>query len=187
MFRKVSSVLALVLAIATSASAQWVGQQTGDVVSNRVMVRLTPAAAKSLVTAFAEARDPKQNLGEVKVADGALISGLLGIPSLVQVSAIKPFIAQNSVVFPDVREKMNPSLFAQHFAPRPDNGLPSLRENEDKVSRWFELRYNASLTPDAVAALLRKNENIEIVEPRYNRKTQFIPNDSLLGDQFHLA
>lgn len=174
-----SFILALFLALATRVTAQ-------DVAGQRVMIRLTPSAAKSLVAAFTEARDQKLSLGEVKVSDGALVEELLDLPSQLQASAIKPFIAQNSVVFPDVRAKMNPELFAQHAAPTLDKNA-KLRANEDKVSRWFELRYSASLTPAEAAALIRKNASIEIAEPRYLRRTQFIPNDSLLSDQFHLA
>lgn len=190
MFAKFWSVLALVaatvLGISTTASAQSVAGETGDIASHRVMVRLTPAAARSLISSFTEAREPKLSLGEVKVSDGARISELLGLPSMLKVSAIKPFIAQNSVVFPDVREKMNPELFTQYAAPTLDKNA-ALRENEDKVSRWFELRYDASLTPAQASSLIGKNANIEIVEPRYVRKTTFVPNDSLLGDQLHLS
>jgi serine protease len=187
MLARVSFVIALVLALATGVSAQWVQHEAGDVATGRIMVRLTPTAANSLMAAFAEGRDPKLNLNQVKVADGTLVSELLGLPSQLAVTGIKPFIAQNSVVFPDIREKMNPGLFLQHAAPILNDNTAQLRQNEDKVARWFELHYSASITPQAAALLLKKNHLIEIAEPRYIRHTQFVPNDSLLSQQFHLA
>ena len=138
MYKKFS-IIALVLVVASSASAQWVGRaEKPDVASGRVMVRLTPAAAHSLVEPFAEVRDPKQNLNQIKVANGALLSELLGLPASLQIRQIKPFIAQNSVVFPDVRRRMNPVLFEQHAAPVLEDKNRDLRINEDKVARWFE-------------------------------------------------
>lgn len=156
------------------------------------MVRLTPVAAHSLKVAFADARDAKKSLNDIQVTNGALIAELLGLPSQLGVTGIKPFIAQNCVVFPDVRERVNPGLFQQHAAPILDDksaehGASDLRQNEDKVSRWFELRYSASISPASAASLLKKNHSIEIAEPRYIRRTQLTPNDSLLAQQFHLA
>ena len=187
MFKKFS-LIALVLVVASSATAQWVDRaEKPDVASGRVMVRLTPSAAYGLVEAFAEVRDPKTNLNQIKVANGALVSELLGLPASLQIQEIKPFIAQNSVVFPDVRRKMNPFLFEQHAAPVLEDKNRDLRINEDKVARWFEIRYDASLSPEAASSLLRKFQSVEIAEPRYIRRTQFTPNDSLLNDQFHLT
>lgn len=147
------------------------------------MIRLTPAAAQSLRTSFAEARKPNTSITQVMVTNGALLNKLLGLPTSLGIHSIKPFIAQNSVVFPDIRQRMNPVLFEQHFAPQPIDKHATLRRTEEKVSRWFELRYDANLTPEAVARVLSKNPVIELAEPRYIRRTQFVPNDSLLPQQ----
>lgn len=179
------SLLALALVIAPNLFAQpSIGP--GDVAPGRVMIRVRPEAAEAIEHAFANVDRSGKNIGEVAVTSGKAIADILELPSAVKITGLKPFIAQNSIAFPDVRRRMNPALFQQLYVAPSDvraSGIVELRRAEDRVSRWFELRYEGVAAPQAVAGIVKKSRLIEYAEPRYIRRTQFIPNDSLLGFQ----
>lgn len=151
------------------------------------MIRVTAEAAQKLQQAFLPLRKKGVSIGALAATDGGSIAEILQLPGSVKVKSLKPFIAQNSVVFPDVRHRMNPLLFSTtHAAPRPTDSERELRVAEDRVSRWFEVQYEGDVAPQDILGAFYKSSFIEIAEPRYIRRTQFVPNDSLIEAQFHL-
>lgn len=122
----------------------------------------------------------------LRIEDGDLICELLGLSSSVKPTALKPFSPQHSVVLPELRQRLNPILWMRHTSVRivETEAIRALRKAESRIARTFELIFEGS--GDAVLRAISKSGIAETVEPRLRRSTQYIPNDTMLQQQYAL-
>jgi serine protease len=175
----VRNVVAALLLFVSVAHAQ-----QRDAMPNAVNILMKPEAARALRPVFATLRSENSNIQDIVAADSTITS-ILSLPVALHGLSIKPFFPEHSVVFEDIREHLNPGLFADRVG-RVSSPDPLLRSSEDRLSRWFVLRYDNDLAPEVVAQLCKKSPAIEAVEPIYAAHPCFKPNDSLIGQQYAL-
>jgi subtilisin family serine protease len=96
---------------------------------------------------------------------------------------------EHSVVFEDIREHINPSLFSNPprrtdapSMPGRDNEL--LKSSEESISRWFTLWYSDDLSPEKAAAICKRSGAVEYAEPVYARELCYVPNDGFLDSLY---
>lgn len=158
----------------------------------RILLRIKPEAVAALRTVFAspEIRDRKFDPQKFSLTDIASIANLFSLPSDLRVISLKPLIPQHNVALEDLREQTNPGLFYNKnlngIRIKETEDLGKLRSSEEKISRWFELFYNSSLSPESAIVLLKKSRLVEIAEPRYYYRTCFTPNDPRYPEQYSL-
>lgn len=155
-----------------------------------VRLQLTHEAAADMPALFQlvrPARDPefhRSNIYAARVSDASALQSALGIPRWVGHARLEPLLPTHSFAFPDIRERSNPELFKRAYSVvSPSNDL---RVAEEKIARWFTLRFDSTLSVDRVIALLRRLPSVAVVEPVVERHTCYIPNDSLVSEQYAL-
>lgn len=159
--------------------------------THTVAIRISPTQAGQLTAAFTSVRPANDfafahtDITTCRVTGDSLISGILGLPSVLHGLGLRPMYPTHSIVFPDIRSHANPSLFSNKLITSQDDN--ALNVAEDKVSRWFILTYRDSTAPETAVAIARKSNVIEVAEPRYIRRSQFTPNDPHVGEQFGLG
>ncbi len=185
-----STVLLLLLVSSIVVRAQsTIPEQKG-----MVMMRITPALARTIETAFFAVRpanDPQfrhTDIHSVSLSNDSLIQALLGLSGQLHGLTLRPFIPTHSVAFEDIRERSNPDLFRkQAVTESTKTSNNDLRIAEDNVSRWFVLYFSDSITGDEAASIVRKSSAIESAEPKYIRSVCFTPNDPMVNMQYALT
>jgi serine protease len=180
------STVAAVMILAVSSVF---GQAT---LPGRVIIRIAPDAISSLRTLFAPEISTDVHFDPQKLSSHNELSirGLLGLPSRIHAVSLAPFVAQHNVVLESLREHTNPILFnSKTLSTRvvETEALHLLRNSEEKLSRCFELQFDPSIPVQQIMILLRKSQAVELAEPRYTYHTCFIPNDSLLSEQYSIS
>lgn len=171
----------------TASAAQKQPEKTAHL----VRLRVSPAAIEQLRSAFAPSAAALEKKGlnaqTLYLTDEETIRTILDIPSTVTGLVLKPFIANHTVVFEELRERSNPQLFrnSMSIAPAPASDI-SLKDAEEKLSRWFELQYSNDLDPSAVAAMIKHSGAVELAEPKFVRRPAYTPNDTLVDQQYSL-
>ena len=149
----------------------------------RILVR--PGSEAAIVKAFgtlASARDIQRAV----LSNGAAIREAISLPEDLDRLTLAPFTPQHSFLFEHVREHINPSLFEHKMSAGPGPDLHDLRIAEDRVSRWFYLGFDTTVSPEKVAKLLNASytQDIELAEPSYVSYPCYRPNDSLFSQQY---
>jgi serine protease len=174
-------VFLLVLLPLSTASAQ-----RPNALPNAVNVLLRPEAARALRPIFASLRSFESNIQSI-TAESPDLNSLLQLPAGLHGISIKPFLPEHSVVFEDIREHLNPSLFVTPQGiskPSEENAL--LISSEDRLSRWFIVYYEDALAPEGAAKLIAKSPSVEVAEPIYAAHPCFWLTDSLVNQQYAL-
>ncbi len=159
-------------------------------IPHMVRVLLRPEAAVSLRSVYTSLRASDPDIQHITWSDTNRIISALMLPHSIHAISLKPYLPEHSVVFEDIREHINPSLFLKQETsagikqPAVD---PLLRTSEERLSRWFLLRYDDSLTPEMAAKRCAKSNAIEVAEPVYPAVPQFTPNDPMLDQQYALG
>ncbi|HYM20094.1 MAG TPA: S8/S53 family peptidase [Candidatus Kapabacteria bacterium] len=157
-----------------------------QVMPGRVLFRISPNAVvemRRLFTPYISA-DKHFDPQKCAVPDEEAIRLLLGLPELVTHIQLRPFLAQHNIALESLREQTNPILFSHNtFGIRAaTNDIQLLQTSEEHLSRWFELRFDTTISVNAVVVLLKKNHIIEAAEPRFSYAVNFTPNDPKFND-----
>ena len=159
-----------------------------------VRILLRPDAAQKLRAPYALKHTSNPDIQSIVLDSTDDITGLLGLSARIHPSRLRPFLPEHSVVFENIREHINPSLFhpktSVQSVATTDNAL--LRTSEEKLSRWFTLQFTDSMTPEDAARWCKKSrETIELAEPVYAREicsgpAIFRPNDPMIDTLYAL-
>jgi serine protease len=163
--------------------------QNHDVIPGRLLVLVTHDDAGKFEELFASALPSLKDPQSLSIADNDKLRSLIVLPKDVLVEKFRPLVPQHSVANSPLRVSTNPILFYKtanqgiKIVETPE--LARLRKAEDRVSRWFEIVYTGSVTPEALAATVKKSASIEEVTPRYHSYPLiYTPNDSLFLQQY---
>ncbi|MFI5263908.1 MAG: S8 family serine peptidase, partial [Candidatus Kapaibacterium sp.] len=161
-------------------------------VPGRILFSIKPEAITVFRTAFdnPEIHWLKFDPQKFSLKDAKAITALLGLPSVIHVSSLKPFIPQHNIVLEELRERTNPILFVKTnqngIAIKETEEMAKLRSSEEHMSRWFELFYDGSISPETAITFLKKSGIVECAEPRYRYSLCFTPNDPDFSQQYAL-
>jgi serine protease len=157
-----------------------------------VRIQIAADRSEAIANEFAKLRPSADrdfahsNIYSVSAPSDAVLQDILGIPGSIGVARLAPWLPTHSVAFPDIRRRSNPELFSQPVTATSAVALRTLAAAEEKLSRWFTLRFDPALPVKSVIAGLRKSAGIVQVEAITARKPLFIPNDSLVPMQYAL-
>ncbi|MBS1904159.1 MAG: S8 family serine peptidase [Bacteroidetes bacterium] len=184
-YRNILSAIAAVFLIVSSAAAQ-------NPVAGRIIVRVTPDAVERMRTLFEPvvSNDPHFDPQRCTLRAESQIRDVFSLPGSVRGLWITPLFAQHNVALESLRERTNPILFSNSKLTTriaETEALAMLRSSEDRIARCFELHFDPSTSPAAIAVWLRKSGIVEFAEPRFAYATTFVPNDSLLSMQYSIA
>ncbi len=159
--------------------------------AGRVLFRVSPEAVTALRSAFAPvvSGDSHFDPQQCSLANSAAIASLFHLPAALKVTALRPFIPQHNVALERLREQTNPILFTQNkgvVKVVETEATTMLRSSEERISRWFELTFDPTLTAEEVCVLLKKSSLIEVAEPRYKYSLCYTPNDPRFSEQYSL-
>jgi serine protease len=179
--KKLTVVLLLILPLIRT----WAQQEA---INGRILIVAKSETAETLVNAFlpyitdTKTFDPQH----LQIEDADVISSLLGLPASIKPIAFKPFAAQHSVVLPELRQRLNPILWTRANSIRiaETETIAKLRQAESRIAHTFELIYDGDV--DAVVHAIKKSGIAETIEPRLRRTPQYVPNDSMLSQQYAL-
>ncbi len=123
---------------------------------------------------------------KLRVENGDAIAELLGLSSSIKPTALRPFSPQHSVVLPELRQRLNPILWMRLNSIRivETDAIRALRKAESRIARTFELIFEGN--GDAARRAISKSGIAEVVEPRLRRSLQYLPDDSMLQQQYAL-
>jgi serine protease len=167
--------------------------QNGSIEASRphtLLVLVRSSAIPRIRAAFDSIRKlqiaGRVNLQTLAWQDGASIGKTLGLPHTLTPISLKPFIAQHNAAIEDVRERMEPNIFATQAAAGVSVSDPAnaLSATETRVARWFVLTYAENIDPEQARTLLRKSAEVELAEPKYIPAHCFTPNDPLFVQMY---
>jgi hypothetical protein len=174
----------LLLCAATSVFAQ-----NPDAIAGRLLVLISHDDAGRVEEMFASKIPTLKDPQSLAISASEIPSSFFVLPKDIKVEKFRPLIPQHSVANPELRRAMNPILFyktmknGMKIVETPE--LARLRKVEDRVSRWFEIVYTGNVTPEALAATIKKSASVEEVTPRYRSYPLiYTPNDSLYSQQY---
>lgn len=174
----------LLLCAATSAFAQ-----NPDAIPGRLLVLISHDDAGRVEEMFASKIPSLKDPQSLAINQSEIPSSFFVLPKDVKVEKFRPLVAQHSVANPILRQTLNPILFYKtldlgvKIIETPE--IARLRKAEDRVSRWFEIVYTGNISPEAVAATMKKSASVEEVTPRYRSyPLVYTPNDSLYNLQY---
>ena len=157
-----------------------------------VRILLRPEAARSLRAPFEAVRQSHADIQSIVLDSSQPFAQSLQLPAQLRALKLRPFMPELSVVFENIREHINPSLFRESDAPAQPTAaydMPLLRSTEDRLSRWFTLWFDAEITPEQAASLCKKSLRVEDAEPVYARAIcagEYHPNDPLIDSLYAL-
>ncbi len=163
-----------------------------EAVPHLVRLLLRADAAAKLHPAFAAKRATCFDIQRISLDSTDNLSQFLGLSARIHPSRLRPFLPEHSLVFEDVREHLNPSLFAPKISLQSvrvgENAL--LRSSEERLSRWFTLQFSDNISPEQVARWCSTSASVEFAEPVFARmlcdSMRYTTNDPLSDSQYAL-
>jgi hypothetical protein len=180
------------IALALAAAMLSVPSAHAQQVPGRVRVQIARDMTARVEALFANVRPAndttyrRTSVASAIVSDAKALERALAIPTWVRSARLSPFIPTHSVALPDVRRRTNPELFTPMYSVGGTSRDQNLALAEEKVARWFTLRFDPTIPVEQVLAALGHSKVFERIEPVTERKTCYVPNDSLVPSQYSL-
>lgn len=161
--------------------------QNPDVITGRLLVLIRHDDAGKIEELFADELPSLKDPQSLFISDNDKLRSLFVFPKDITIEKFRPLVPQHSIANSPLRVATNPILFYktanQRIVETPE--IARLRKAEGRVSRWFEIIYSGDVTPEALAATIKKSGCVEDVTPRYHSYPLiYTPNDSLFLQQY---